>query len=403
ILLGLVVLVAIWGGFGGDEPPTSGKRSDVAAEGTDKADAYLDTVARRLASPGLSIDPAVLKSGRMAPESFAPLDARVRAREAQVRLYVLPASKVRADKPVPGLPRRENLAYTPGELVAELHDRVNAPGVYAVLLDAGSVDGGRGFAATQYGDGPSYDVQGAVEHALNCCARDDRRLLSAFTDRVDRPAGGLGRIALKAIGVLAALAVLVAAAAAYRRRQGHHRHELEDLGAMREVLVTEAVELDAEAQAISDREDASWVTTDRMRRLKAEVGAAFAGATGLTEPGQADAVIAAIARAREQLAGIEALDRGEEPPRPGPPCFADPRHGPATAHTRFTPTGGSELSVPVCAACAAVGAPLVRKLPFEGVEVPYWTAGDLGRRYVDGYWREHPFPLPEVEDMRHGE
>lgn len=400
ILLGLVMLAAIWGGVGDDEPPRSGKESDVAAAGTARADDYLDAVATRLASPGLSIDPAVLTSGRMSAESFAPLDARVREARAEVRLYVLPAAKLRADEPVPGLPRRENLAYTPQELVDALHDRVAAPGVYAVLLDARSVDGGRGFAAAQYGGGPSYDVHAAVDHALSCCARDNRRLVQAFASRVDRPAGGLGGIALKAVGGVAVLGALVAGVVAYRRRQGRHLHEQEDLGTLREVLLAEAVEVTTDAQRLGDPDDSSWVSAARLGRLGADVDAAFTGATTLTSVEQAADVLAAIAQARRDLAGIRAQDAGEDPLPPGPPCFTDPRHGPATTTTRFTPTGGGPVPVPVCAACAAAAAPVVRKLPFQGAEVPYWTAGGLGLRYVDGYWGTHAFPLPEVEEAR---
>lgn len=398
ILVGLLVLAWIWGLFGGGGQPAQ-QPPEAVATGTTKADAYLDRVAERLASPGLSIDPAVLSSGRIRPESFARLDARVRDAAPDLWVYVLPARKLRADDPVPGLPPRENLAYSPSEVVEQLHDRVDVSGVYAVLVDARTTDAGRGFAAQRYG-GDAFDVDGAVEHALGCCADDNGRLLAQFTDRVGRPAGGLGDIALRVAGVLAVLAVLAALVAAYLRYRRRRRGQEADLGVLREVLLGEVMEVDERCQAVGERVDETWAFRDRLRRVEAQVDTAFTGATALLDPVQANAVLAALARARDELAGIEALERGEDPPHPGPPCFTDPRHGPATTSIGFTPTGAAEVSVQVCARCAEDGPPAVRKLPYEGTEVPFWTAGDLGRRYVEGYWHEREFPLPEVESAR---
>ncbi|BAJ31720.1 MULTISPECIES: hypothetical protein [Kitasatospora] len=64
-------------------------------------------------------------------------------------------------------------------------------------------------------------------------------------------------------------------------------------------------------------------------------------------------VLRALDEGRSALARAEARRAGRPVPDRRPPCFFDPRHGPATTEFRWAPPGGVPRPVPVCAADAA--------------------------------------------------
>lgn len=81
--------------------------------------------------------------------------------------------------------------------------------------------------------------------------------------------------------------------------------------------------------------------------------------------------------ARYHRACVLALRDGEELPTRREPCFFDPRHGPSTTDVLWTPPGGVERTVAVCASDA-------RRL--AGDEAPEVRLVRVGSRYVP--WHE---------------
>jgi hypothetical protein len=103
-----------------------------------------------------------------------------------------------------------------------------------------------------------------------------------------------------------------------------------------------------------------------------------------------EAVATLLGSARYGLLCLDALRAGRPVPEPTAPCFFDPRHGPSTSSTNWTPEGGSQRAVDVCAACAARLAanqqPDIRMVTVRDRARPYWTLGEDLASYIDGYW-----------------
>jgi len=101
-------------------------------------------------------------------------------------------------------------------------------------------------------------------------------------------------------------------------------------------------------------------------------------------------VTAAIGDGRFAMACLHARRAGLPRPERRPPCFFDPRHGPATADVRWAPPGGTMREVPACAQDAervrGGGRPDMRKVWVGGHLVPHWRAGAAYRPLQSGYY-----------------
>jgi hypothetical protein len=121
-------------------------------------------------------------------------------------------------------------------------------------------------------------------------------------------------------------------------------------------------------------------------------------------PDEVEDVVRRLADARYELAAIAALREGKPVPEKTAPCFFDPRHGPSVAEVAFTPEGGSQRQVPVCAHCrdelAAGRVPATRALRIGNLVKPYWQWDRYTRPYVNGYWQRHTFAEPSVQRIR---
>jgi hypothetical protein len=102
-------------------------------------------------------------------------------------------------------------------------------------------------------------------------------------------------------------------------------------------------------------------------------------------PAELEPAAAALAEGRYELARASALLAGSEPPERRPPCFFDPRHGPAARDV--------EWSSRVVAACEADaerierGAePETRHVLANGRRVPYWSAPPAFDAWRNGYY-----------------
>ena len=439
--LGVLVGAVIWiaaqsagtsssGGAYDDSSPTVASAPDTTA-----ADAYLDKVATHLAQPGLWVDPSVHEASLDA-QDIAALNARAKTAKGPVRIAVIPASALAdgraatqgtyedcldralqqkdytgigdcSDLPRSGEPAR--LAYDPGEVDGLLYDRVGADGTYAVLVDAASQAEGRGFWADQWAeDGPTYDVGGAADHALDCCAPAYDAILGAFLDR----AGNVHHSPWPIVGIIVgAILVLVGLGLGIRwwlRRRRQAAVDKEVAEALRPSLTEEVIELEQKVGSLpayaGDPSGPVATATTRVLDLVEEARQRLDKPSRMDTPDEAEEVTERLGEARYQLAVIAALSAGMPAPGRTPPCFFDPRHGPSIDRRAFTPEGGAEMSVPVCADCRESldhqQTPEIRTLPYSGGVRFYWDAGRYSRPYVNGYWRHDVFPDRRVERDR---
>ena len=100
-----------------------------------------------------------------------------------------------------------------------------------------------------------------------------------------------------------------------------------------------------------------------------------------TTADEALAVEQVVADARWHRAAVVALRDGEALPQRREPCFFDPRHGPSMTDVAWTPPGGAERAVAVCAADArrlsAGEEPLVRLVRVGDRWVPWHQSGGI--------------------------
>jgi uncharacterized membrane protein YgcG len=408
--------------------PASTGTYDSAGAGTTSADAYLDQVAAQLAQPGLYVDPSLVGSVIDA-DDVAELDAIAASTPGPVRVAVVPADALRRDDPSAtggfagtSLP----LAYPDDELVGQLYDRVGADGTYALLVSAPSSEQGRSFGAFQYAEErPFYDVQGAVDDAVDCCAPDYERMLRAFLAE----AGDEEVDNRKVVGwVSLCLAALGGGGYGLFKVVTGHRRQREDAqvaDALRPSLEEEVVDLSrrvaalpptppapATPEPLGSLHDPGYGVPGRTRRVLDLVEEArhrldaTEGTARMDTLSEVEDVVRRLADARYELVAIDALRRGEPVPERTAPCFFDPRHGPSTTERSFAPEGGAERPVPVCGRCAegldAGQRPATRELTFDGTTKPYWDWDRYSRPYVNGYWQRHTFSIDRVQGSRYG-
>jgi hypothetical protein len=110
----------------------------------------------------------------------------------------------------------------------------------------------------------------------------------------------------------------------------------------------------------------------------------------VTVPEDVRHVTQALEDGRYAVACVRARVAQQPLPARRPPCFFNPAHGPSTVDIGWTPPGGQERQVPVCAADAdrvAQGAePDVRTVQQGAGRVPYWQAGPAYSPWAGGYF-----------------
>lgn len=108
------------------------------------------------------------------------------------------------------------------------------------------------------------------------------------------------------------------------------------------------------------------------------------------KPEDVKAVTQALADGRFSLTQLAARREHQPLPERRPPCFFDPRHGPAVADETWTPPGGSAREVPVCAAdrtrLSEGRDPVIREVDTEYGRRPYWDAGPAYGPWAGGYF-----------------
>src|SRR5580658_4305124 len=96
---------------------------------------------------------------------------------------------------------------------------------------------------------------------------------------------------------------------------------------------------------------------------------------------------------RYQLAAATALVHRQPVPERRPPCFFDPRHGPAVESVQWAPAGGEARLVPVCAACAKLikerSEPPARKVRLHDDDqwMYWWNLPGFYGPWAGGYYQ----------------
>ncbi|TCM41796.1 hypothetical protein [Kribbella sp. VKM Ac-2568] len=368
------------------------------------AESYLNDVAAKLGQTGLWVDPDVKK---LSSTETAELDRRAKAAVAPLRIAVIPAEKI--DTAPASISSYTRLAWEGEEIADQLYDRVGVEGVYAVLVDARSESAGRGFHAVQRADhGPTYHVGDGVDDAVDCCAPDYEEMLTKFIERaqeVDKP---FYIDAAPYAGGVAGVAALWWGGTALGARRARRKDEEKHLEVSRPVLNEEIIALSQQVSALPTTAD------PQQSKLSKDVLDTVEKARHRLDEAKGDADIEAVATllgsARYGMACLDALRAGKPIPEPTPPCFFDPRHGPSTTSTNWTPDGGRERGVQVCDACAARVAaneqPDMRMVTVRNQPRPYWSLGEELASYIDGYWSQgdgRRWYFPDEDARRAGE
>jgi hypothetical protein len=418
--LGVVVVFLLWAAAqntGTDESPGDGYDYGYDTPDTGRADAYFDQVATRLARPGVYVDPAVTE---IPAEEAARLDRIAAETPGPVRVLVVPADALRERDPGdPEAAFDNDLAYADDELPGQLYDRVGVDGTYAVLVDAASSYDGRSFTAYQFAEErPFYEVDVAVDRAVDCCAPDYASMLETFLEHAGDEETNPWPIIGWVVAGIAALVGLVIGGRRWRRWRRRKADDAQVADALRPALLEEVVELSTTVAALppapASASGAADDLPDRTRRvldlveearhrLDAQSDAGD-GEGRMDTPDEVEDVVRRLADARYELAAIDALRRGLPLPEQTAPCFFDPRHGPSVAEVPFRPEAGLERPVPVCARCrdalVAGRVPPTRTLTIGDVVQPYWKWERYTRPYVNGYWQRHTFADRGVQASR---
>ncbi|MCT2588915.1 hypothetical protein LHJ74_03020 [Streptomyces sp. N2-109] len=314
----------------------------------------------------------------------------------------------KADVPVFVAVLPDAAEFDKATLFQDLRTKVGITGAYVVAL-------GDDFSARADSSVMSRaevaNLAGAVERSD---PGDVQAMVTGFTDQAVQQAegtapaswegadggpdaGGLGAGGLAVLtGLVALLALTVGGSLfvkARSRRQRRAEWERQQLATLRPVVDEDITAFGEEL----DRIDISPQTAgmdDAMREDYASALDSYEKAKAMMadarRPGEVRKVTRALEEGRFSLATLDARRSGKPLPERRTPCFFDPRHGPAAEDALWAPEGGTERTVPVCAADAvrlADGAePMAREVETPSGRRPYWEAGPVYGPWAYGYF-----------------
>ncbi|MFE0642131.1 hypothetical protein ACFW2Y_11065 [Streptomyces sp. NPDC058877] len=311
------------------------------------------------------------------------------------------AQKIKdANKPLFMAVLPANEQFPPEGLLQDLRTRTGITGLYAIRL-------GDGFNA---GADPSVMSEQAVQNLVTAVRQpgvDAATELNDFADQALPTLRGSAPASWGSVGTdsgvpVAALVTLgsvlaVSGAGAYAVvRRNRLRKEAEERAALDRlrVVVDEDITAFGEELERLDFHPAEAGADDAMRgdyeraldsydRSKSLMGA-------VARPHEVREVTRALEDGRFSLAVLAARRESRPLPERRPPCFFDPRHGPAVDDRTWTPSGGAPREVPVCAADASRlddGLdPAARTVDTDTGRRPYWEAGPAYGPWAGGYF-----------------
>ncbi|MFL0391656.1 MULTISPECIES: hypothetical protein [Streptomyces] len=355
-----------------------------AAGGGPRAVHGIDDAARTLRDGPVYVDP---RARDVLPRSSAEaLSDKIERAGKPVFVVVLPATG----------------EFDRATVIQDLRAETGITGVYAVAL-------GDRFDARADSRVMSpravRNLSGAVGRAH---PGDPRAALTDFTDQaLDQARGsapdsweGASRCTgggVVAVVTLGALVLLAAASAFLVSRRGRRRREQQERAALERLRPVVDEDITAFGEELSRigfdprGPDATEPAREDYTRALDAYEEAKSTMSAARHPGEVRRVSEALERGRFDLATLDARLKGEPLPERRPPCFFDPRHGPSVKDVRWTPPdGGTERSVPVCAADATRLAdgeePLTRQVGTATGPRPYWDAGPVLAPWAAGYF-----------------
>ncbi|WP_055487805.1 hypothetical protein [Streptomyces sp. WMMB 322] len=305
-----------------------------------------------------------------------------------------------ADKPVfvAVLPKARE--FPPSNLLRDLRAQVGDRGVYGVTL-------GDDFAAgadrsvmsrpavddlRRSAEGPGGDTEAKLERFVDGATKQaDGSAPASWDSTTSRgTGGGFALVALLALLVLGTGGALLVRNRARKQQAERERAQLEQLRPVVDEDITafgeelDRVGFDPQAPDSDDAMRRDYThAIDKYDEAKRKMEAAGG-------PGEVRGVTEAVEDGRFALATVEARRNGEPLPERRMPCFFDPRHGPSVEDVRWAPPGGTERTVPVCAADAARlrdgTEPMARNVDTPQGRRPYWEAGPAYGPWAGGYF-----------------
>jgi hypothetical protein len=354
-------------------------------------------------APGAGASPRADSVGEVAAalrEGPVYVDPRASGRLSGADAKDLTAKIKKADKPVfvAVLPKARE--FPRSSLLQDLRAQVGDRGVYGVTL-------GDDFAAGADRSVMSRSAVDGLRRSSEAPGGDTKSKLDRFVDgatanaRGDAPASwdsGPARGTGGGVVLLVLLAVLIVGVGgsflvrnrARMRQAEQDRERLETLRPVVDEDITafgeelDRIGFDPQAPESDDTMRSDYThAMDAYDEAKRKMDAA-------RRPGDVRPVTESLEDGRFALATLEARRNGEPLPERRMPCFFDPRHGPSTEDVRWAPPGGTERTVPVCAADAARlrdGAePMARNVDTPEGRRPYWEAGPVYGPWAGGYF-----------------
>ncbi|MDI3423094.1 hypothetical protein [Streptomyces luteolus] len=347
----------------------------VAAPGA-QAETPVSEVAQALKKSPVYVDPA---AADLLPAANADaLATKIENADKPVFVAVLPADypkqdvfqKLRAQTGITGL------------YGIQIGDDFDAKADRAVL----STQGVDNLKVAMEGSTPAAQLDSFADLALTSAAGSAPASWDTAADDFD-PASliGLGAVALA--GGAGAYALV------RRNRKRKAEAEWAALAKLR-VVVDEDITAFGEELDRLDFHPGEPGATDEMRTDYEHALDAYDKAKSLMgqaeRPDDVRGVTEAIEDGRFALAALAARREGRELPVRRPPCFFDPRHGPAVADMSWAPEGGTPRDVPVCAAdrtrIEEGEDPDVRTVDTPAGRRPYYEAGPVYGPWAGGYF-----------------
>ncbi|MBR8639476.1 hypothetical protein KEF29_09615 [Streptomyces tuirus] len=335
-------------------------------------------VAEELRESPVYVDPAA--SGQLAASDAEALADKIKDADKPLFVAVLPADQPTED------------------LFRNLRTETGVTGLYGIRV--GQEFDARADSAVMSRQAVSNLVTAVQD------AGDAKAQLNDFVDDALRNVGGTapsswsdGSGSDVPVGGLITFGALAAAggAGAYALvRRNRRRHEEEQRAALEKLRVVVDEDITAFGEELDrlDFHPGEPGADDAMRGDYERALDAYEQAKSLmaaaARPEDVKAVTEAVEDGRFLLARLAARRAGGPLPERRPPCFFDPRHGPSVADAGWTPPGGTEREVPVCAAdrtrLAEGRDPVIREVDTDYGRRPYWEAGPAYGPWAGGYF-----------------
>jgi hypothetical protein len=292
-------------------------------------------------------------------------------------------------------------------ILRELYDAVGREGTYAVVV-------GNRFRAGNNG-ALRREVPQLADAALRARgAQGAHATLLDFVDRVGAARDGRATApdeqqeddeGLPVLPIILIGGGGLAAYALYRQRRRRTEDERRQLAAVRELTEEDLVALADDVKDLDldvSMPSAPAAAREHYERALTLYERANADFDRALRPSDVERVTANVADGRWEMAAARAALEGRAVPERNPPCFFDPRHGPASRFVEWAPPGGAPRDVPACEADAQRVErglePQTREVTVDGTRRPYYEA-PLAAPWAMGFFGASLLPTLMIGSM----